>query len=279
MKSINDYLNDVEKKYGYERPQVVKPDYQEMSYAGKTDSEIENLVKAKIQSDFDSKKNELDYKNQTAINGVDSQLNSAVFKRDKLISDIESMFDKKKQDISDESLKRGLARSSIVLSGIADSENDRISTKADVMNDYSQRLLDLEAEKNSLSEKLEADKKSLEDDFSNKFLLEVEKEIANREKELQKVTDYNNSIKDKLSEYEERQAKLDMEYDQMLSSMNEKDREKMRNDKFQTAYSYYSGLEKSKIEDALRADMDILEKHLGDNAKMIWSYLKFKNII
>ena len=143
------------------------------------------------------------------------------------LKEIETLYDAAKQSSSDDALKRGLACSSIIVNKLSALESEKTKLKADT----SAGLIDsLNGIDNKINE-LETKRMDALDEFdlvyAAKLGEEIQKQKEERQKRLDEIIKYNNSLKKQNAEYGLDYAKTDSA---LNSDLFEKNAEIAEND-------------------------------------------------
>lgn len=213
QKKLEDELSKIDSQFdlygvnAYELPKSI--DYTEMSYTPLTDGEIKKYSEDLLT---EYKLSNIKQINESAANNAASlttSKGSAETAAQKKQAEIESIYSSAKQDSSNDALRRGLARSSIVINKL----NALESAKAQAKADTAQSLFDSIAEIDDKISGLEAKRLDALNEFdilyAAKLGAEIEKQKEERQGRLDEVIKYNNSLKSSNADYGLDYAKTD----------------------------------------------------------------------
>ncbi len=187
------------------------PKYERYEYEAPSDESLrmkaENELNDYLQNGEKSIKNEYDAKEKSlndAKSSSEMQFNDS---RDKL----KSAYEQTAQALSNDSLKRGLARSSIALNNQAEAGNAYMQNVNDLIKQRNERIAEIDNELNSLSGQLQSALDSFKISYAAKLTQKINELKGEREKNKQEAIKYNNSIASR--EYEDRIAKEERDKD------------------------------------------------------------------
>jgi len=184
-----------------EIPEYVAPDFEKMEKLEISQDDVKkqaesSLVEFKnnslkqIDDNIDSKSNQLNSNRETLINN-----NEETKKK------IDLYYDNARQQTSDDALKRGLARSSIVINQLDAFNKDELKTFEALEKDFNNNLNAIDFEINSLTKQ----KEQALADFDIAYAVKLNDAINNLNTELSKkqaeIIKYNNDIAEKEKEY------------------------------------------------------------------------------
>lgn len=115
------------------------------------------------------------------------------------------------QNVDNDVLKRGLARSSIAVNAKSAVEGDRAKSENDVRQEYGKKIAELDAEINSVGAKLDAALNDFNLSYAVKLNDKLEKLKAERDEKARSVLEYNNGIKAQQAKLDADRAKTESE--------------------------------------------------------------------
>lgn len=249
-KTVLEQFADVDNKYNSFTTNSVGLELEKMEYSKPTKEEIESEAKNSLQ----------DYKNKT-INSINSQYNE---KNNQLSNSIEkakedsnkdkneivSSYKALKQDAKDDAIKRGLARSSIIVNTLASYDKGMLDSLQNEANELQKTITNIENEKSLL----EGQKYSALEAFDIEYAVRLQDKInelnTSIEEKEKEVIEYNNKISEKLAEWEKEQA--DSKFDKTMDiadliaehGLSAFDILK-QNEKYEIAKAHFNQMEKS----------------------------------
>ena len=151
----------------------------------------------KINSESEDKK--------TQLNETKSELKNTL---DESVDNLNSYYDNVKQKTSDDALKRGLSRSSIVVNKLDAFNSEQLKNFNKLNEEYSASINSINFELQSL----ESEKKKALNDFDIEYAYKLNEKISNLTNDLNKkqaeVVKYNNEIAEIEADYEIKYAEL-----------------------------------------------------------------------
>jgi len=184
-----------------------------MAYDGMSREEINEYAKAKLAAEYAAALKNIDGGTERAKNDLTAykeKLNAAA---GETMGAIDEAYKGAAAAASNDALKRGLARSSIIVNKLAELENQKAGAKTGVSAELFKGLAEIDnAIEQSETERLRAVE---ELDIMNAAKLADEIKLLNekREKQLDEILKYNNSLKEKQSDYALAYAKTDSALD------------------------------------------------------------------
>lgn len=269
-------FDDVDKKYSVAEREVTKTplNLEKMEFTAPTNEEVKKSAEnslfeykneslQKINDDFDSATKKIN---------IDLENEKQAFSSRK--DELENLYGSLKKDASDDAVKRGLARSSIIVSKLEAFDKGMLDSYLELDKEYQKKFSDLNSEKSLL----EMQKQNALSSFDIAYAVKLEEKIndINSEiaKEEEKVLKYNNEIAEKEAEYEkeleelqnkiireDRQDNLDLIEYLTKEGVVAYDDLKAR-EKYEYAYEKLKGLSKEEALNELKNNVDY-SKHLG----------------
>ena len=269
-------FDSVDSKYTFAQREVEKNPLklEKMEWTSPTQEEIKKTAEnslfdykneslEKINSDYESANKKID-------SDLESEKSAFVSRKDEL----ESLYGSLKKEASDDALKRGLARSSIIVSKLEAFDNSMLDNFMKLDSEYQKKFSELNSEKSLL----EMQKQNALSSFDIAYAVKLEDKINSLNSEIkaqeEKVLKYNNEIAEKEAEYEkqlqelenkiireDRQDNLDLvEY---LTKEGTVAYDDLRaREKYEYAYETLKGLSKDEALNELQNNVDY-RKHLG----------------
>ncbi len=209
IKAINDSFGLIE------IPDYEEPNFSRLDVPSKNNEEIEreaensladfrNTELSSIDSSFENKRDTLEKNKEDLKDNKSSNLSS-----------ISSAYNNARENASNDALRRGLARSSIIVSVLDAFSKDEIDDINRVEKDYTDSLNAIDFEINAL----DAQRKQAISDFDIAYAVKLNDKIntltSEFEKKQSEIIKYNNEIAKKEKEYQEN-------YDKLVADIKEK---------------------------------------------------------
>lgn len=181
----------------------------EKTYDAPSDDELRSSAESSLE---DYRKNGIDSINESSKN-TEKELNA---KRESVnnsmqsaLSSLESDYNAAAERIDNDVIKRGLARSSIAVTGKADLEREYLSRVDSIKGGYVKQLDELDTEISAIDAKL----KQALDDFNLSYAAKLNEKLASlkaeREKKQEEVLEYNNDIRAKQAELDRKRIETE----------------------------------------------------------------------
>lgn len=199
------------------------PKYERYEYSPPTDEEIAKSAKDELASYIDENKasiiSEYEEKAKELNANKESGKQLYVDSRNKL----KQAYDQAAEALSNDSLKRGLARSSIALNNQAAASKAYTQGMENLLSQYNEKIDEIDKELNGLDGKLKSALSSFNISSAAKLTERINELKAEREKNIQKAIEYNNSLLK--TEYEQGVDKAKAESDLYTDALNQTQKE------------------------------------------------------
>lgn len=300
-KTILGKMQELEDEYQKSLPKEEKVDLEKLfptslglekiEYDAKSDAELKSQAEKELLASVEAEKNAI-------LKQISSQKEKAQDSKESLVTDAEDslakldeLYKSLKQKAESNALKRGLGRSSIIMSQISDYDKSQANSATSVQNELltqissvNQKIVDLEGEKEGALNQLDLNHAS---DLTKK-IAQLQKERDAKTLEYQK---YNDSVTKKEADYATQRSKDVKKY--FADSQAEKESqeakkreqenlygytgEKQKNyaERYNIALDFYNSLSPDIAEDALKASPN-MRFYLGNYYDKLMEILKQK---
>lgn len=179
-----------------------------LNYAKKTDDEIKAQAESELSHYKDSSIKQLEEQNKAKEDELYKNKDSVMEQTKEQKDLLAGYYENAKESASNQALKRGLARSSIVINQLDAFDNKQINDYKALDNELTNKIEAINFELNGLSGELT----NALNDFNISFAVKLQDKINSLTKELQEkemeVTKYNNEIALKEAEFNKNLAKM-----------------------------------------------------------------------
>ncbi len=254
-------FSDVDSKYDLST--INKSDYdtslnlERQEYTALTDDEIKKQAEDSLYDYQQTNKNsiESDYAEQSEA--IDNDLKELEENTTESKNSLKSTYDEVKTSAENDAIKRGLARSSIIVNKLAKYDESMLSQFSDIEKDYLETTNNLTSQKNLL----EVQKQNALDSFDITYAVKLSDKITSITEQLQEkeqeVIEYNNKMEQLEKEYEAdmlkqyaddlSQVKQDnLDYLEFVNKYGESGINTLKSkEKYQVAYDYLMSLSKN----------------------------------
>ena len=239
---------------------ITIPQTEEKTFEMPSDDEIKKVAEDEYTPLYDAKKQTVKSQSEIKQNEVKAEEDEINKKARESLDSLKKTYSTAKENTSDQALKRGLQRSSIVLEQLHDLEKGEASAAIGITN---KREKDVKA----LNDKLETLKVSLSNalgELNEEKAMDVSKRVDELVKEYEKqrdeVLEYNNELRNQRGSI----------YAQLLAAgikpteENSEEYMKMKTDKVKAFYSYYYSLGEDALNE-VEKDMAYIVAHIGED--------------
>lgn len=202
-------INQVDESFAItDIPEYEAPQFEKLENINISDEEIkeqaENSLYDYKQSSLKKIEDEISEKESTLNQNLED-LNTNVTNSKQTL---EAYYDDKREDTSNDALKRGLSRSSIVINQLDAFNKDEIATYNQIEKEYQENLNSINFELNSLN----LQKQQALDDFDIAYAVKLNEQISALNNELlekqAEITKYNNEIVKQEEDYKQKYNEL-----------------------------------------------------------------------
>ncbi len=250
----SEYKNAPNRTYG----DVVVPNVVEKTYEMPSSEETRKKVEDEISPLYDAKLNSLNSKNATEIQNAEEEKDELYQKAEESLKQLKKTYDSAKENTSHEAIKRGLARSSIILNQLSDLEQGRISATGGIITQRDKGIDALSREVEELKLRLLNDTNVLNEERAKEVNRRVEELLDKYQKEQEDVFEYNNKIRQQKAETLAKLKDAGIDVDETKSN----EYVKMIADKTKAFYSYYYSLGEDALEELVK-DRKYVEDNIG----------------
>ena len=253
--SIDDeYKNSPNRTYG----DVAIPNAVEKTYTMPTEEETAKKAQSEISPLYDAKMQSLTSENAMARQNVEDQKDELYQRAEESLKELKKTYDGAKENTSHEAIKRGLARSSIILNQLNDLEQSRIGATGGVLSQRDKDLSSLTKEIDELQLKLLNDTNELNEEKAKEINQRIEELVDKYKAEEKDVLEYNNMLRQQKAEAIAKLKDAGIDVDETKSA----EYTKMISDKTKAFYSYYYSLGANALQE-LKNDKQYVVANIG----------------
>ncbi|GHU99252.1 hypothetical protein FACS1894211_04330 [Clostridia bacterium] len=217
LNNLDKELKKLEEKYrlygknAYDLPDTLNAE--PMEYKGMTEEQINEYAKAQMAAEYAAALRSINDDAKRSKNDLTTykdKLNAAAGDG---MTAADEAYKQAARVTSDDALKRGLSRSSIIVNKLANLEEKKTETKADISSKLFKDLADIDNGLDSLETKRLRSVDELDLVNAAKLAQEIKNLTERREKQLDEILKYNNSLREKQADYALQYAKTDSALD------------------------------------------------------------------
>lgn len=280
----NKLLNEVD-KLSYKTPEILKEELPEKLNLKKLDEDYrtEDDIKAEVKSLIDLKygkkkqENEEDYEN--SIKNINNKKMQNEIQKNENDEKINNIYDNYTQNMENQSLKRGLARSSIIINQLDGIEKERASELSKNAKDYAQKFESLENEIEQLKSSFKKNLSLLEIEKASEERTILNEKLEELEKTKKSILDFNNEIEKMQADYQLKKQKQDIDNAEKLEKILNSDEEKIKQkeSKKEQYNLIYNSLKSLGKEEALKElfSNSNYAKYLGESIYDLYYALRY----
>lgn len=248
-KSVLDKFNDIDKKYSTGNKVDSKISLEKISYNVPTQDEVLKKAENSLYDYKTSKQEAINDDYNLQNEQINQSINSIKEDKKEQQAEIENTYSKVKENASNDAIKRGLARSSIIVNKLENYDNKMLNDLAVLSSQTSEKINTLNTQKNTL----ELEKNNALKSFDIEYAIKLQEKIDSLNEDIfkneQSVIKYNNEISEieakwnKEVEQENNDREMDMANFIAKYGIYEVNAIK-QNEKYQVAKEYLSSLDK-----------------------------------
>ena len=275
-------LNQISRDYGkgdyIDAPESLNLEKKDIP--DKTNEELESLAKSSLEKKYGDKKDSTNVSFEQKISDMiaskDKMKDNATYQQE----EISSIYDKGIKETENQMLRRGLARSSIVIGEISNLEGSKANELAKVLQNLEENLTKTEANISSLEKQKEDALSSLDIEYALELEQEIDKVKNDYNKAKSEAIEFNNNIDKLEAEYKLKLDKQKTEKQKELAIMQEKYGKNytsmlVQDKQFEYLKEYLSALEPSYAMNLLLTNKDF-KTILGSRYGEMYQYLSLK---
>ena len=251
-----EYKNTPTRTYGG----VTVPTLTEKEFSMPTDIEIRKTAVDSFSDVYDDKRQSATDESKMKTQALKEKSSELEEKVKESLANLNRNYGVAKENASNEALKRGLARSSIITNQLGELDKDRISSENAIKYQKQKEQADIDDDIKGIETALQQKLSSLDEEESNAIIKKFNEMKASYQKQKEQADEYNNKV---------RQQKAQLIADFLNNGINASEEnsdeyKKMVADKTKEFYSYYYDFGDSALAE-LTADKKMLVEHLGEN--------------
>ena len=241
--AVLDSFKQIDKKYSFnndelklERKTFTAPSTEEIqSIAEDSLKEYKLSGIDKIKTDYASKISDLNQKETQNQQNLTSQK-----------SQLKGVYEGLKQDASNDSIKQGLARSSIIVNVLDAFDKEMLDTYSKLDSEYNSQFKKLQEEKSLLESQKKNALDAFDISYASKLNDKIEEINASIEKKQKEVEDYNKAIEKQEKQFKETQEKENQELMDFINLYGKETLDRVKQqEKYNIAYAYFMNMDKN----------------------------------
>ena len=213
-KTIFEEFGEVDNKYNSLTNSSQNLNLEKMEYVRPTSKDVQEKAENSLEAYKNTSINYINQNFDEKNKNIDKSIEKAKQSGEKEKNEIVSAFSVAKQKAKDDAVKRGLARSSIIVNTLANYDQNMLGSLNSQMQELNQTISNFENEKSLLEEQKQSALSSFNIEYAVKLqdkINEINNNILEKEQE---VIEYNNKIEETKAKWEKSQA--DSIYDKTM---------------------------------------------------------------
>lgn len=297
--SVVDKLKELEKQYNDSLPKEETPDLdalfpkdsglKEIEYTPRSDEDIVSAAMKENAYDKGVKKSQIEDRYAKAIDALVDDKKSAKQNLTESYANLEKLYSQLRENSLNDSIKRGMARSSVASDKLSALDSAHIGAAGDIERGYTESVAKIDEDISALEKELGGALDQLDVKSASELEDRIQKLKDERDAKVKEYEKYNNEVRVKNDKYAlERENKIADYLAQKEKEKAEKDKaqqayekengysgEKLDNysKRYQLAYDFYSSLSPDVAVDALKASPN-MKYYLGVYYDKLMSSLK-----
>ncbi len=249
-----------------------------------TEKDVPTFDREKVQEEktnvltkeYDQKKKEATEDFKKVLLDLEFEKDSLAHAAEKEKDEINNVFDSEVFAVENQAIKRGLARSSIVLMQLSRVESERAENLTETMRKLESNINSIESKIETKTRELDLAIEALDIEKIDKIEKEISKAYDEYKKEYDEVIEFNNNVKKLEAEYKIKYEKAKAEHKEDILALSQygydEYRKKLDIAKYNYMVSYLSQFDKDQAFEIFFRNSNFKEL-LGDNYQKIVDYL------
>lgn len=198
LENLGQIMDEYDRRLGSESNTLK---LERMEYDAPTDDEIEKLAKESVESKYKAKKQDAESQFETKKQDFESKIQAAAESAERKKAERLSDYEQSEKNMENQMLKRGVQRSSIAVGELGELENAKQAELKEIASGLNSQVSALNGEIEKLTEKLNESLKEYDMEKAIEINEEIDKLKDERQKRMDEVLKYNNSIAEKEKSY------------------------------------------------------------------------------
>jgi len=215
-KNILEQFGDVDKKYSVGEQSDVSLDLKEMTYDAPTQEEVSKNAENSLQSYKNENVNSIITEYDTKKDAIDKSIESLKESSKNQSDEIKNVYKNVKENASNDAIKRGLARSSIIVNTLNSYDNNMIKDLSDLTEETNKEIVSLNTKKEDLNTQKEVALSNFDIEYAVKLQEKINSINSEIAKAQENVIKYNNEIAKEKAKWEREQKEQNYQKNQDL---------------------------------------------------------------
>lgn len=228
-----------------------------------SDEELETMAKDSLRDYYSNGVQSILDSNEKSVSNLNSKAEKAIETANSSQEKLNNEVDVAKQNAQNQAIRRGLARSSIIMNQLEGYDKLQIEESAKIQQNLDNQISQINFEIESLNSRLEDSLKAFDLSYAVKLQNKINNLKEEQTKKIEKALEYNNKIALQEAQYNSKQKELSAKYGTNNSSTIETNSASKA--KYEVAKSYFAALPKEDaLNELLNTSADFLRSQLGN---------------
>lgn len=206
-KTVLEQFDEIDNRFNTMSSDTQKLNLTKMEYTRPSDEEVKKQAENSLYDYKTSNVNSINKDFETKSNSLDNSIKEIEESGIKQKQNIKNAYEEIKQDAKDDAIKRGLARSSIIVNTLATHDGNMIKDLQDKTNEINSKIEGYQNEKSLLEQQKQNALSSFDISYAVKLQEKIDGINKTINQEEQEVIKYNNQIAEMQAEWEKEQSK------------------------------------------------------------------------
>ncbi len=213
----------------------------EIEYTPRTDDDIVNSATKEIDYQKGKEKNKVESGFESSISALEKSKSQADKSLRESYADLEKVYNELRQKAENDAIKRGVARSSIIMSKLGNLDEAKMLSAGEIESAYNETIGDINTKINGLEQDRENALLKLDLKYASELTNRIADLKADRDSVVAQYEKYNNQIREKQTKYETQRQQNIEKY------LSDKAAEEKAAEKAQEAYEKAHGYTGEKL--------------------------------
>ena len=262
-KQLKDEFESIDNKYHNTLTGNTEPslNLEKMTFTKPSDEQIKQQATDSLAEYRENSLKDIQQQYSTKMQGIDESIDSKKQNANQQKTELEQKYASLKADASNDALKRGLARSSIIVNTLEAFDNKMLDNFMTINQELTKSIDSLSNQKSLLEQQKQNALNSFDISYAVQLNEKIEKINEKLQQQEESVIKYNNEIAEKEAEYKRKKQQEALDYAEYVGKYGLGTIEMMKsNEKYKLAREYFLTLPKSEAIKELEEDSSYINQ-------------------
>ena len=262
-KQLKDEFESIDNKYHNTLTGNTEPslNLEKMTFTKPSDEQIKQQATDSLAEYRENGLKDIQQQYSTKMQGIDESIDSKKQNANQQKTELEQKYASLKADASNDALKRGLARSSIIVNTLEAFDNKMLDNFMTINQELTKSIDSLSNQKSLLEQQKQNALNSFDISYAVQLNEKIEKINEKLQQQEESVIKYNNEIAEKEAEYKRKKQQEALDYAEYVGKYGLGTIEMMKsNEKYKLAREYFLTLPKSEAIKELEEDSSYINQ-------------------